>query len=96
MELAMALHRFRRRSRAGSDRKCPPDKPNLTQAQIDRPVLITGIDSTDQEMIDFLFTLGCFAGETITLISILADNYIIHVKGARYSIDTDLAKAILI
>ena len=65
-----------------------PDRPTRSHP--------AGIDSTDQEMIDFLFTLGCFAGETITLISILADNYIIHVKGARYSIDTDLAKAILI
>ncbi len=47
-------------------------------------------------MKDFLFTLGCYEGEEITVISILSDNYIIHVKGARYSIDKELARAILI
>ena len=48
----------------------------------------------DQDIVNFLFTLGCFKGESITLISILADNYVIIVKDARYSIDVDLAKAI--
>ena len=47
-------------------------------------------------MRDFLFTLGCFEGEKVTVISVLADNYIIHVKDARYSIDKELARAILI
>ena len=47
-------------------------------------------------MKEFLFTLGCYEGEKAMVISVLADNYIIHVKDARYSIDRDLAKAILI
>lgn len=42
----------------------------------------------------FLMTLGCSEGEDITLISILAGNYIINVKDSRYAIDKNMAKAI--
>ncbi len=42
----------------------------------------------------FLFTLGCSEGEEITLISVLAGNYIINVKDSRYAIDRNMAKAI--
>lgn len=69
---------------------------NLTSAKVNCPYIIKGIDSEQKEMKDFLFTLGCFEGEKVTVISVLADNYIIHVKDARYSIDKGLAKAILI
>ncbi len=69
---------------------------NLTVANMDTEYNIKGIQTDDDELKDFLFTLGCFKGEIITLISKLADNYIISVKDARYSIDSDLAKAIII
>jgi ferrous iron transport protein A len=42
----------------------------------------------------FLFTLGCSEGEEITLVSVLAGNYIIGVKDSRYAIDRRMAKAI--
>jgi ferrous iron transport protein A len=42
----------------------------------------------------FLFSLGCCEGEEITLISVLAGNYIINVKDSRYAIDKNMAKAI--
>jgi len=71
-------------------------KQNLAHGEINHPYTIKGIDTLDREMMDFLFSLGCFEGEKITVISILAENYIIHIKGARYSIDANLAKAILI
>lgn len=44
----------------------------------------------------FLFTLGCFEGEKITLISRLAGNYIINIKDSRYAIDEGMAKSIVI
>ncbi len=69
---------------------------NLTSAVIGQQYRIVEIADVDKEMRDFLFTLGCFDGEEITLISRLADNYVIHIKNARYSIDSELAKAILI
>lgn len=51
---------------------------------------ITGSDKIRK----FLFTLGCCEGEDITLISVLAGNYIINVKDSRYAIDKNMAKAI--
>ena len=69
---------------------------NLTQADINVPYIIKKVDTTDNSMKEFLFTLGCFEGEEITVISVLAENFVVHVKDARYSIDEDLARAILI
>lgn len=69
---------------------------SLAQGEVNRQYVIKGIDTDDEETKSFLFTLGCFEGEVITVISRLAENLIIHAKGARYSIDLDLAKAILV
>jgi ferrous iron transport protein A len=44
----------------------------------------------------FLFTLGCFEGEEITLISKLAGNYIVNIKDSRYALDESMAKSIVI
>ncbi len=70
--------------------------PNLTQVAINVPYIIKAVETSDLNMKDFLFTLGCFEGEKVTVISVLAENYVINVKDARYSIDEDLAKAILV
>jgi Fe2+ transport system protein FeoA len=72
------------------------EQPNLARAAINMPYVIKGVNTTDQNMKDFLFTLGCYEGETVTVISVLAENYVINVKDARYSIDEDLARAILV
>ncbi len=71
-------------------------KKNLTLAKFNKEYLIKKIDNVDEEMKNFLFTLGCYDGEHITVLSIISGNYVITVKDARYSIDEDLAKAILI
>jgi ferrous iron transport protein A len=42
----------------------------------------------------FLFTLGCFEGEQVTIISKLAGNYVINIKDSRYAIDEGMAKSI--
>ena len=44
----------------------------------------------------FLFSLGCYEGEKITLISILAGNYVINIKDSRFAIDESMAKQISI
>lgn len=67
----------------------------LAQGTIDKTYIVQNIDS-DEGMRDFLFTLGCYAGEKVTIITKLSSNYIINVKDARYSIDEELAKAILV
>ena len=50
--------------------------------------------SGNEKIKKFLFSLGCSMGEDITLISILAGNYIISIKNIRYVIDKNMAKAI--
>lgn len=69
---------------------------NLAEGRLNTEYIIKDIKTNDEELKDFLFTLGCYEGEVITVISELADNYVISVKDARYSIDKDLAKAIII
>jgi len=69
---------------------------NLSDASVGTPYMIQGIKASDQDLIDFLFTLGCYEGEEITVISILAENFVINIKDARYSIDRELAEAIRI
>ncbi len=69
---------------------------NLTDAIIGEEYVIKEIETYDEEMKNFLFTLGCYKGEHITVVSILSDLLTIVVKDGRYSIDTDLASVILI
>lgn len=67
----------------------------LAQGTINQTYVIRDVEAVDG-MRDFLFTLGCYSGEKVTIISKLASNFIINVKDARYSIDTGLARAIMI
>ncbi len=69
---------------------------NLTTAEIGTSYVISAIDTSDMDMKRFLFSLGCFEGELVTVISVLAENYVIAVKDGRYGIDRDLAEAIII
>lgn len=80
----------------GGKRELSNRVTNLAQAKINTEYVIKDIDANDEELKNFLFTLGCYEGELITVISILAENYIITVKDARYSIDKELAEAIII
>lgn len=69
---------------------------NLSQASVNQEYTIKGVSPEDAEIVDFLFSLGCFEGEKITLMSILSGSYVVSVKDARYSLGSDLAKLILI
>lgn len=69
---------------------------NLTHAQLGQEYIITSIATEDQELDSFLFTLGCYSGQPVTVVSQLRDNYVISVKDGRYSINQDLAEAISI
>ncbi len=70
-------------------------KRNLTDFSIGETGTIVAINDVPKEMENFLFSLGCFAGEEVTLISKVSSNFVITVKNARYSIDKDLAEALL-
>ena len=63
----------------------------LSKGQVDTTYIIEKIRTKHKDMRDFLFTLGCYPGEEITIISKLAGSYIINIKDARYSIDEGLA-----
>lgn len=69
---------------------------NLAEGKMNVSYIIESIDTDNAEIKDFLFTLGCYEGEKVTIISKLAENYVISVKDSRYSIDKDLAKVIKI
>lgn len=74
----------------------PLNENSLATAKINTEYIIKSVEANNEEIKSFLFTLGCYKGETITIISILSDQYIVVVKDARYSINRDLANCIII
>lgn len=69
---------------------------NLTQAQEGQEYIIREIQTDDPELDAFLFSLGCYSGEPITVVSKRRGNYTVSIKDGRYTIDSQLAEAILI
>lgn len=69
---------------------------NLTQAQEGTEYIIKKIETDDEELDSFLFSLGCYEGEPITVITHRKSGCVVSVKDARYSIDPQLAQAIII
>ena len=69
---------------------------NLFNAQIGREYIIREIETEDEELDAFLFSLGCYSGEPITVISRQRSSCVVSIKEGRYNIDRQLAEAILI
>ena len=69
---------------------------NLTKAVEGKEYIIRRIDTDDEELDAFLFSLGCYSGEPITVVSHRRGSCTISVKDGRYSIDDQLAEAIVI
>lgn len=67
---------------------------NLTNAQAGKEYIIDRVLTDDEELDAFLFSLGCYSGEPVTVISHLWSGCVISVKDARYTIDKGLAAAI--
>jgi ferrous iron transport protein A len=68
----------------------------LSQAVIGKEYIIKEIKTGDEELNAFLFSLGCYSGETITVIAHRKGGCTISIKDGRYSIDTQLARAIIV
>ncbi len=66
----------------------------LSNGVANKEYTIYSLSTEDKEFESFLFTLGCFEGEKITIVSPLHNNFIVSIKDARYSIDIDLAACI--
>ena len=69
---------------------------NLTEAQIEEEYIIKEILTDDEEVDAFLFSLGCYAGEPITVVSRKKSGCDVSIKDGRYTIDNQLAEAIII
>ena len=69
---------------------------DLTKAEEGKQYTIARIETQDPELDSFLFSLGCYSGEPITVISRRLGSCTIAVKDGRYSIDNQLAEAIVI
>ena len=69
---------------------------NLATAMEGKEYIIRGIDTDDEELSAFLFSLGCYSGEPITVVSRRRGGCTVSIKDGRYNIDNELAAAILI
>ena len=68
----------------------------LIDAVEGKEYVIKEIKTDDEELNSFLFSLGCYEGETITVVKKRRKGCTVSIKDGRYSIDNQLAEAILI
>ena len=66
----------------------------LREAVEGQEYTINAIKTDDEELDAFLFSLGCYSGETITVVSRKKNNCVVSIKDGRYSIDNQLAGTI--
>ena len=68
----------------------------LKNAQIGKEYIISRISTDDEELNAFLFSLGCYTGEPITVVSRRRGSCVVSIKDGRYNIDEQLADAIIV
>lgn len=68
----------------------------LLEAHNGKEYIITRINTGDEALESFLFSLGCYSGEPITVVSRKKNNCTVSIKDGRYNIDSQLAGAIMI
>lgn len=69
---------------------------NLVDAQEGKEYIVREISTDDEDLDAFLFSLGCYSGEPITVVSRLRNSCVVSIKDGRYNIDNQLASAIII
>ena len=67
---------------------------NLMTAQVGQEYIIQSVAVEDAELESFLFSLGCYSGEPVTVIARRRKNCTVAIKDGRYNIDSQLAAAI--
>ena len=75
---------------------CECMKEAEQKAQEQKEYIIKSIDTDDAELNAFLFSLGCYAGEPITVVSRRRSGCTVSIKDGRYNIDNALAEAIIV
>ena len=68
----------------------------LLDALEGKEYIIREIETEDEELDGFLFSLGCYSGEPITVVSRKRNSCVVAIKDGRYSIDRALAEAIFL
>ena len=68
----------------------------LWSAELGRAYTISSIETNDEELDAFLFSLGCYGGEPITVVSHSKGGCVVSIKDGRYNIDKQLAEAIMV
>ena len=68
----------------------------LAEGEAGNEYMINDVQSEDEELSKFLFTLGCYKGEVVTIIARRNNNLVLSIKDARYNVDVDLAKTIIV
>lgn len=66
----------------------------LLDAQEGKEYIIQNIETDDEELDAFLFSLGCYSGEPVTVVSRIKGGCVLSIKDGRYTIDNQLAEAI--
>ena len=69
---------------------------NLTTSEEGKEYIIKSIETDDEELDAFLFSLGCYSGEPITVVTHKKKNLVVSIKESRYNIDSQLAEAIIV
>lgn len=69
---------------------------NLKTVPVGKEYIISRIETDDEELDAFLFSLGCYSGEPITVVSRRRGSCVVSIKDGRYTIDDQLAEAILV
>ena len=69
---------------------------NLNQAEEGKEYIIERIETDDEELNSFLFSLGCYSGEPITVVARRRSSCTVSIKDGRYNIDSQLAEAIIV
>ncbi|MCI8648126.1 MAG: ferrous iron transport protein A [Firmicutes bacterium] len=69
---------------------------NLNSANIGENYIVKDVQTEDEELKAFLFSLGCYSGEPITVLSQLKGGCVVSIKNGRYNIDQGIAQAVLI
>lgn len=69
---------------------------NLNNANAGETYIVRDVDTNDEDLKSFLFSLGCYSGEPITVISHLRGGCVVSIKDGRYNIDNGIAQAVLI
>lgn len=69
---------------------------NLSVAEEGKEYIVQRIETDDEDLNAFLFSLGCYSGEPVTVVSRRKSSCTISIKDGRYNIDSQLAEAIVV